>query len=261
MVMSTEPQEADKNIEIIEPVVPEVEQEEAPLPEPETGEAPVTEETPPGETPSTTEGEPAVAESTPAEQPPAPQFAQAPPPVDQKAIDELQQRRAADKQREWQDTTTRRAQAYERQLNEAGYLPEQSRDLARRYYQQEQRFKKQEDETSEMLGYIQGRQAAAIHYMKQHGLANQQMLNDLADLQRANTPEEMEREALRMKRERALIAENARLKQGRVQPQTFDNSQGAAEVTSNVDRLLEAYNNGDRSEAAVKAARRLAMGS
>jgi hypothetical protein len=46
-----------------------------------------------------------------------------------------------------------------------------------------------------------------------------------------------------------------------VPPQTFDNSQGAAEATSNQDRLLEAYNNGDRSEAAVRAARRLALGS
>jgi len=89
----------------------------------------------------------------------------------------------------------------------------------------------------------------------------QQMLDDLIALQRATSPDAMEREASRMKRERALIAENARLKQGRVAPQTFDNSQGSAEVTTNQDRLLEAYINGDRSEAAVKAARRFAFGS
>ena len=71
----------------------------------------------------------------------------------------------------------------------------------------------------------------------------------------------MEKEANRMKRERALLAENARLKQGRVAPQTFDNSQGSAEVTTNQDRLLEAYINGDRSEAAVKAARFLTLGT
>ena len=97
--------------------------------------------------------------------------------------------------------------------------------------------------------------------MKQHGLANKQMLQDFAALQSAQTPDEMDREAKRMKRERELIAENARLKQGRVSPQSFDNSQGAAEVTSNQDRLLEAYINGDRSEAAVKAAKRVATGS
>jgi len=87
------------------------------------------------------------------------------------------------------------------------------------------------------------------------------VLEDFAALQAANTPEEMEREVKRMKRERDLIAENARLKQGRMSPQSFDNSQGAAEVTSNQDRLLEAYINGDRSEAAVKAAKRVATGS
>ena len=112
-----------------------------------------------------------------------------------------------------------------------------------------------------MIGYVQGKQAAAIHFMKQQGLANQQMIEDFMALQMANTPAEMEREAKRMKRERGLIAENARLKQGRVPPQTFDNSQGAAEATSNQDRLLEAYNNGDRSEAAVKAARFLTLGT
>ena len=112
-----------------------------------------------------------------------------------------------------------------------------------------------------MIQYVQGKQQAAVHFMKKHGLANKQMLDDFVALQQANTPVEMEREAQRMKRERALIAENARLKQGRVAPQTFDNSQGAAEVTSNQDRLLEAYINGDRSEAAVKAAQRLAMGN
>ncbi len=108
-----------------------------------------------------------------------------------------------------------------------------------------------------MVGFLQGRQAAAVHFMKQHKLADQQMLDDFIALQNANTPAEMEREAKRMRRERSLIAENARLKQGRVAPQTFDNSQGSAEVTTNQDRLLDAYINGDRSEAAVQAAKRL----
>ena len=140
-------------------------------------------------------------------------------------------------------------------------MPDQARDQARRYVAQEQKFRKQEQDSADMLGYVQGKQAAAVHYMKQHGLANKQMLDDLLALQAANTPQDMEREAKRMKRERELVAENARLKQGRVAPQTFDNSQGSAEATSNQDRLLEAYIGGDRSEAAVKAARRLAMGT
>ena len=86
-------------------------------------------------------------------------------------------------------------------------------------------------------------------------------MDDLATLQRLGSPEEMDREAKRMKEHRELRAENARLKQGQVTAQTFDNSQGAAEATSNADRLLEAYNNGDRSEQAVRAARRMAFGA
>ena len=86
------------------------------------------------------------------------------------------------------------------------------------------------------------------------------MLADFRALQATDTPAAMEKEAKRMKDDRALRAENARLKQGTVPPQTFDNSQGAAEATSNDQRLLDAYNTGDRSDAAVRAARRLALG-
>ena len=253
MVMPTEQQVADESVEIIEPV--DTGDDGGQEPAPESGEA---EATPQEEAPAPTTAETTATET----QDSAPQQTPPPPPqVDQRAINELQQRRVADQQREWREKVTRTAQGYERQLQEAGYLPEQARDQARRYVAQEQKFRKQENEAAEMIGYVQGKQAAAIHFMKQQGLANQQMIEDFMALQMANTPAEMEREAKRMKRERGLIAENARLKQGRVPPQTFDNSQGAAEVTSNVDRLLEAYNNVDRSEAAVKAARRLAMGS
>ena len=140
-------------------------------------------------------------------------------------------------------------------------MPEQAKEQARQYVRQEQRFQKQQEEASNMVGFLQGRQAAAVHYMKKHGLADQQMLDDFIAIQQANTPAEMEKEVKRIRSDRDLRAENARLKQGRVPPQTFDNSQGAAEVSSNDNRLLDAYNNGDRSEAAVRAARRLALGA
>jgi hypothetical protein len=112
-----------------------------------------------------------------------------------------------------------------------------------------------------MIGYVEGRQAAAVHFLKKHGLANKQVLDDLIALQQTNTPAEMEKEAQRMRRERALVAENTQLKQGRVPPQTFDNSQGAAEASNNDARLLDAYINGDRSDAAVRAAARITRGS
>ena len=255
MVMSTEPQELEESVAIIEPAVTEeeslVEEPEAPIEVAPTEEATVAPtETAPAETSSSL----ADVAATP---PPPP----AAPAVDQKAIQELQQRRVAEQERTWREQVGKQARTYEKQLEESGYLPEQARDQARRYVQQEQKFRKQDEEAASMIGYIQGRQTAAIHFMKKHGLADKQMLDDLMALQQTNNPAEMEKEAQRIKNDRALRAENAQLKQGRVAPQAFDNSQGAAESSSSDNRLLDAYNAGDRSEAAVRAARRLALGS
>ena len=256
MVMPTEPQEIEEGVQQeLEINSPETETIVSEIQEP-TEDATV--EAPEG----TLSGDATVVTDVKPSEPVVPQQPVAQIDVQtQQAINELQQRREADIKREWEQAVGQKARSYERQLNDAGYMPEQSRDQARRYIQQEQKFRKQEKETSDMLGYVEGRQAAAVHYMKKHGLANQQMLDDLIALQRTTSPDDMEKEANRMKRERALLAENARLKQGRVAPQTFDNSQGSAEVTTNQDRLLEAYINGDRSEAAVKAARFLTLGT
>jgi len=255
MVMSTEPQELDESVGIIEPAVAEeeslVEEPEAPIEAAPTEEATVA---PTEAAPTEGAGSFAGVAATPPPLPAAPE-------VDQKAIQELQQRRVAEQERTWREQVGKQARTYEQQLQESGYMPEQARDQARRYVQQEQKFRKQDEEAASMIGYIQGRQTAAIHFMKKHGLADKQMLDDFAALQQTNNPTEMEKEAQRIKNDRALRAENAQLKQGRVAPQTFDNSQGAAEASSSDNRLLDAYNAGDRSEAAVRAARRLALGS
>ena len=260
MVMPTEPQVVEEavqqELEIDSPQIETIVSETQESTDGTAAEAP--EGSPSGDAPVVTDVKPSEPETVqqPAQQPVAQVDEQT-----QQAIKELQERKDADVKREWEQAVGQKARSYERQLNDAGYMPEQSRDQARRYIQQEQKFRKQEKETSDMLGYVEGRQAAAVHYMKKHGLANQQMLNDLIALQRTTSPGDMEKEANRMKRERALLSENARLKQGRVAPQTFDNSQGSAEVTTNQDKLLERYINGDRSEAAVKAARFLTLGT
>ena len=259
MVMSTEPQELEESVAIIEPAVTEeeslVKEPEAPIEAAPTEEATVapTEAAPTETSPAETSDSFADIAATPP--PPAA------PESDQKAIEELRQRRVAEQERTWREQVGKQARTYEQQLQESGYMPEQARDQARRYVQQEQKFRKQDEEASSMIGYIQGRQTAAVHFMKKHGLADKQMLDDLMALQQTNNPAEMEKEAQRIKNDRALRAENAQLKQGRVAPQAFDNSQGAAESSSSDNRLLDAYNAGDRSEAAVRAARRLALGS
>ena len=250
MVMTTDPQENEEPIEDLTPIDPDLDAELSD-PTEETDNNPIegTPETPTVDTVSAgvLDTPPTPDTTTP---PPAPQ------PIDQASVNELRQYRVANEEREWKEKVGSQARAYQQQLANQGYLPEQARDQARRYIQYEQQQKQQEQKAAEMVGFVEGRQQAAVHFMKENGLASKQMLDDLAALQRANSPEDMKREAERMKRERALIAENARLKQGLVQPQSFDNSQGAAEAAPNDARLLDAYINGDRSEAATRAVER-----
>ena len=250
---TTNPNEIDETIEIIEP---EVSDEDTPAEESGTVEDESPEET--GEQPAPQDGdvssENAVSAAPVESAPPAPQ-------VDQAALAELQERRVAEKEQTWRNNVGKAARTYQQQLEEAGYMPEQAKDQARRYVQQEQKFRKQDEEAANMVGYIQGRNLAAIHFLNKHGLANKQVLEDLAALQKTNSPAEMEKEAIRMKNDRAMRAEIAQLKQGRVPPQTFDNSQGSAEATTNQDRLYDAYLAGDRSEAAVRAVRKLTLGN
>lgn len=258
MVTEQEPQEPQ---EVTPPTeTPEVESTETETPQETTGTESVEGETQQEENVVSSEEPVATSSTAPSEPSPQEQPVPQQPQITQQEVNELNQRRNAEEERTWKEKTGRVAKAYEQKLVDSGYMPEQARDQARRYIQQEQKFKQQSEETSSMLGYVQGKQAAAVHFMKQHGLANKQMLDDLMSLQQTNSPQEMEKEAKRMKRERELVAENSRLKQGRVAPQTFDNSQGASEATTNDDRLLRAYIRGDRSEAARMAARRKTIG-
>jgi hypothetical protein len=211
---------------------------------------------------ATVESAPLPSAAPSGEVPAAPPAARAAQPaqVDQRAIQELHQRRALDNLQSWRDQVGQTARQYEQRLTQSGYTPAMARDQARRYVQQEQKIREHEHESAEMLGFIEGRQMAATHYLEKLGLADKQMIADLRTLQQTNTPAEMEKEARRIKEDRSLRAENARLKQGQVPAQTFDNSQGSASASSNDQRLLDAYIAGDRSEAATAAVRRMMQG-
>ena len=257
MVMPTDVPQTEAPAEVADQVTPEVENADEPIADIQVfgggDDAPVEDAAPE-----------AVAPPGPV---PAVEAPQAPAPVSEadrqreEALKELQTRREAEVQRTWEQQVVRKAKAMEQHLSESGYLPEQAKAQARQFVQQEQRFRQKEKEADDMVGYVSGKQAAAIHYMKKNGLADEQMLSDFMALQQAQSPADMEREAARMKRERALVSENARLRQGRVAPQTFDNSQGSAEVTTNQDRLLQAYRRGDRSTAASEAAKKVSFGA
>ena len=148
MVTTQEPQENDESIEIIAPETTDTGGQE-PAPEQE---APDTQATTTGETQVSsgeTQSEQAapVPASAPATEPapqPVPQF-------DQREIDELNNRRAEDQNRAWRDRVARTARSYEQQLQQAGYMPEQARDQARRYVQQETKFRKQEQDSYEAV--------------------------------------------------------------------------------------------------------------
>jgi hypothetical protein len=176
------------------------------------------------------------------------------------AINELTRRRQADSQRQWEQQVMQRAKQIERKAQEQGADPQSSRQAARQYVTHQKELKDQEVKAVDLLGFVEGRQNAALHFALQNKLLNKQALEDIQTLLKFRSPQEMALEAKRMSQLRSQAAEISQLKQGRVAPQTFDNSQGAAEASSNDQRLLDAYNNGDRSDAAVRAARRLALG-
>ena len=253
MVTSTDPQEIG---EIITPEEPEGEapvEEQVETEGESTGEAPAETDVPAGD------GQPSEARLLNDTAPQQPQPVQ--PQVDQQAIAELKQRRIAEQEQLWRGKVSKAAKTYQKQLEDNGYMPDQALDQARRYVQQEQKFRKQDEDAAGMIGHIQGRHMAAVHYMKKHGLASDQVLNDIIALQNSASPAEMDKAAKRIKEDRALRTENAQLKQGRVAPQTFDNSQGSAEATTNQNRLIDAYNAGDRSDAVVRAVRKATFGA
>ena len=176
-------------------------------------------------------------------------------------IAELYKMREANAQKEWEQQTLRQAQAIERRANQQGVDPQASRQMARQYVGHQKELKDQESKAVNLVGFVEGRNRAVMHFANKYKLLPKQVMEDLQSLSQFRSPQEMEHEARRIQQHRNQAAEIARLKQGRVAPQTFDNSQGSAEVSTNEDRLLDAYLAGDRSDAAVRAARRISLGS
>jgi hypothetical protein len=176
-------------------------------------------------------------------------------------LEELHRMRAANAQKEWEGQQIRQAQAIERRALEQGADPQSAKQVARQHLTHQKALRDQDNKALDLIGFVEGRNNAAMHYAQKYKLIPKQAIEDIKTLIRHTSPQDMDVEAKRMAQLRSQTAEIQRLKQGSVKPQTFDNSQGSAEVTTNQDRLLDAYINGDRSEAAVKAAQRLATGS
>ena len=251
MVMPTESQ--------IEEPVQEV-QAEAPTEEP-TQDAPVEETEVPvapteGQQEAPVQGElPLQEEPIAIEQPAIPSDQD---PNIQAQIEELNRMKQVNAQKEWEQQVYRQAQAIERRAQQQGADPQSAREIAKQHVTSQKQLRDQQDQSLNLVRNVEGRREAALHFLEKHKLADKRMLDDFRALSNFNTPQDMEREAMRIAQLRQQAAEIARLKQGQVPPQAFDNSQGAAEPTSNQDRLLQEYIAGERSEAHQAAARRAA---
>ena len=253
MVMPTESQ--------IEEPIQEV-QAEAPTEEP-TQDAPVEDTEVPvapteGQQEAPVQGElPLQEESIAIEQPATPSDQD---PNIQAQIEELNRMKQVNAQKEWEQQVYRQAQAIERRAQQQGSDPQSAREIAKQHVTSQKQLRDQQDQSLSLVRNVEGRKEAALHFLEKHKLADKRMLEDFRALSNFNTPQDMEREAMRIAQLRQQAAEIARLKQGQVPPQAFDNSQGAAEPTSNQNRLLQEYIAGERTEAHQAAARRAANG-
>ena len=251
MVMPTESQ--------IEEPIQEV-QAEAPTEEP-TQDAPVEDTEVPvapteGQQEAPVQGELPLQEEPIAIEQPAPPSDQDP--NIQAQIEELNRMKQVNAQKEWEQQVYRQAQAIERRAQQQGSDPQSAREIAKQHVTSQKQLRDQQDQSLSLVRNVEGRKEAALHFLEKHKLADKRMLEDFRALSNFNTPQDMEREAMRIAQLRQQAAEIARLKQGQVPPQAFDNSQGAAEPTSNQNRLLQEYIAGERTEAHQAAARRAA---
>ena len=251
MVMPTESQ-TEESVQQV--------QAEAPTEEP-TQDAPVEETEVPVAPTEGQQAEPAQAQLPLEEQPVAieqPTQPEGQDPNIQAQIEELHRMKQVDAQKQWEQQVYRQAQAIERRAQQQGSDPQSAREIAKQHVASQKQLRDQQDQSLNLVRNVEGRREAALHFLEKHKLADKRMLDDFRALSNFNTPQDMEREAMRIAQLRQQAAEIARLKQGQVPPQAFDNSQGAAEPTSNQDRLLQEYIAGERTEAHQAAARRAA---
>ena len=156
-------------------------------------------------------------------------------------------------QLEQRATIQTQAQQYQQQLQQQGYLPEQAQQMAQQRAARATESMQLEKQAEDYRMFREGQRNAAVHYAKEYKLG----IDDLATLEKFNTPQEMEKEAANIAKYRGLAAENAQLKQQQVPSQQMDNNQPSPSATGNEDQLLDRYIGGDRSPEVVSAAQRL----
>ena len=111
----------------------------------------------------------------------------------------------------------------------------------------------QQKEYESKVQIEQGKRNASIHFAKQYNLG----IDSLGDLEKAQSPQQMESIAKNISNVAKLEKENSELKARLAPQQSFDTNTPTPAAATNDDRLLDAYLAGDRSDAATKAAAKL----
>ena len=153
-----------------------------------------------------------------------------------------------------QNKAQQQAIEYQRQLEEQGWMPDQAQTVAQNYVTQMQQSQQQQQQLKQQQEFKDGQRNASIFFAKKYDLN----WDDLASLEKYNSPQDMENEAKRMQELRQTKAELDRLKKAQVQPQQFDTNQPAASASGSEDELLDQYNSGVRNPQTAAAARRAA---
>ena len=170
-------------------------------------------------------------------------------------LQEVEQQNAQYAQAQYQAQVQQYERNLQQQLEQQGYLPEQAAQYARQQVEGQVQLRATQQQQQEQLRHEEGKRNAAIHFYKQYKLDN---IDDLQTLEKYNDPQSMEDAAKRIQSDKAKDAEIAKLRAQLVPSQTFDDSQSTPAASTDEDRWLERYNQGDRSSQAAAAARRAA---
>ena len=172
----------------------------------------------------------------------------------QQTIQQQQQQLQYFNELDEQNKAQQQAADYQRRLEEQGYMPEQAQVVAQNYATQVQQTQRQQAEAKKQQEYREGQRSASVYFAKKYNLG----VDDISNLERFNTPQDMETEAKRMKEFRDTKAELNALKKAHVPSQQFDTNQPTASASGSEEELLDSYNAGVRTPQTEAAARRAA---
>ena len=169
----------------------------------------------------------------------------------QQTLQQTQQRLQQVEQQNLQNQMLYETENYKQQLAQQGYSNEQIQYAADTYYQNRVQQVQVEQNYKKGLEFKEGQFKASLQFGKKYNVDPEVLLQ-------YQNPQEMETAAKHMSEVRSLKEENARLKQGKVPTQNFDNNTAPAEATTSEERLLDLYNSGVRNPDTEAAALRAA---